>query len=139
MYQVEGSFSDPINYLYSWSESLAESIWPCPSVGYYYWVYAMAISRFHFMKWSDSCVHKHRFMNSTTHESWLWIQPQSVKCVNHILCTTYIYYVSAKGFMISLKREIKFVPVYATRPNSCIISISADRDAGAVENGVCDY
>jgi len=41
--------------------------------------------------------------------------------------------------MISLKREIKFVPVYATRPNSCIISISADRDAGAVENGVCDY
>jgi len=35
-----------------------------------YCVYAMAISRFHFMKWADSCVHKHGFMNSTTHESW---------------------------------------------------------------------
>jgi len=38
--------------------------------------------------------------------------------------------------MISWKSEIKFAPVYATRPNSCILSISADRDAGPVEKGV---
>jgi len=31
------------------------------------------------------------------------------------------YYVYAKNFMISWKREIKFAPVYATRPNSCIL------------------
>jgi len=38
--------------------------------------------------------------------------------------------------MISWKSEIKFASVYATRPNSCILSISADRDAGPVEKGV---
>jgi len=38
--------------------------------------------------------------------------------------------------MIYWKREIKLAPVYATRPNSCILSISADRDAGPVEKGV---
>jgi len=38
----------------------------------------MVISRFHFMKWTDSCWHKPHFMNSTTLESWQWIQPQSV-------------------------------------------------------------
>jgi len=39
----------------------------------------------------------------------------------------------------SQKCEIKFSPVYATRPNSCILSILADRDAGPVEKGVSDY
>jgi len=48
------------------------------------------------------------------------------------------YYVYAKRFMISWKREIKFASGYATRPNSCILSISADRDAGLVEKGVSD-
>jgi len=41
--------------------------------------------------------------------------------------------------MISEKREIKFVPVYATRPNSFILLISAGRDAGPVEKGVSDF
>jgi len=40
--------------------------------------------------------------------------------------------------MISWKREIKFAPVYATRPNSCILSISADRDDGSVEKDLSD-
>jgi len=53
-------------------------------------------------------------------------------------CISDNYYVYAKGFMISWKREIKFAPVYATRPNSCILSIAADRDAGPVEKGVSD-
>jgi len=43
-------------------------------------VYAMPISWNQFMKWTNSCVHKHFFMNSITHESWLWIQPQFTKC-----------------------------------------------------------
>jgi len=44
-----------------------------------YYVYAMPNSRFHFAISADSCVHKRHFVNSATHESLLWIQPESVK------------------------------------------------------------
>jgi len=60
---------------------LAMSVCPdeCWDLGNYYYVYAMPNSRFHFAISADSCVHKGHFANSATHESWLWIQPQSVK------------------------------------------------------------
>jgi len=44
-----------------------------------------------------------------------------------------------RQFYCQIRVLQEFVPVYATRPNSCILSISADRDAGQVEKGVNDY
>jgi len=59
---------------------------------------------------------------------WVLSGLESLQCGSYVntvklfeLTVTVIY---------SKKREIKFVPVYATRPNSCILSISAGRDAG---------
>jgi len=54
-----------------------------------YCVYAMPISWNQFMKWANSCVHKHIFMNSITHESWLWIQPQYTNCWGTAYFTAY--------------------------------------------------
>jgi len=59
------------------------------SIELYYCVCAMPFSWNKFMKWANSCVHKHLFKNSITYESWLWIQPQFTKCWGTAYFTAY--------------------------------------------------
>jgi len=63
----------------------------------------MPISWNQFMKWANSCVHKHLFMNSITHESWLWIQSQCTKCWGTAYFTAYY----------SIELYIKFKKFYS--------------------------
>jgi len=63
--------------------------WNCCSAVVWYCVYAMPISWNQFMKWANSCVHKHFIKNLITHESWQWIQSQCTKCWGTAYFTAY--------------------------------------------------
>jgi len=55
----------------------------------YKFITVFMLCLFHEINSRNECVHKHHFMNSITHESWLWIQSQCMKSWGTAYFTAY--------------------------------------------------